>query len=94
VAEGTAVTLYHVSPAHYREAIEREGLDPEKCREPRGRVWFYVSERQAKAHAGWPRGSDVWAVDDSALDTRWDTPWDDAACYVTAVVPPELLVRL
>lgn len=89
--------LFHISPQHYRPAIADEGLDPEKCREPRGRVWFYTDEAQAKAHAGWPSGSDVWLLDDDefiVLHTRWDTPWDDKACYVTVVVPPDLLRRL
>jgi hypothetical protein len=45
--------LYHVSPQHYTDAILEEGLDPMKCREPRGRVWFYTNERQAKLHAGY-----------------------------------------
>lgn len=91
--------LFHVSPTRYREAIQQEGLDPEKCREPRGRVWFYVDERRAKAHAGWPNGSDVWAVDSTSLSffnigTYWDTPWDDQACYVAKLVPPGILERL
>lgn len=92
-----SMRLFHISPTHYRPAIAGEGLDPEKCREPRGRVWFYTDEAQAKAHAGWPNGSDVWLLDDDEfiiLHTRWDTPWDDKACYVTVVVPPDLLRRL
>lgn len=91
------MTVFHISPDHYRSAIASEGLDPDKCREPRGRVWFYTNEEQAKAHAGWPGGSDVWALDDDLFierEARWDTPWDDRACYVTVIVPPDLLRRL
>jgi hypothetical protein len=82
--------LYHVSPQHYTDAILEEGLDPMKCREPRGRVWFYTNERQAKLHAGYgsKHASNVWVVDEGDLlgidiETHWDTPWDDKACYVT-----------
>lgn len=89
--------LFHVSPTCHRRAIAAEGLDPAKCREPRGRVWFYADERRAKAHAGWPHHSDVWCLEDDefiVLHSCWTTPWDDEACYVTVVVPPELLTRL
>lgn len=82
--------LYHVSPVVYRESIERDGLDPDRCREPRGLLWFYVDEARAKAHAGWPYGSDVWELDASEELLRehsnWRTAWDAEACTIDVVV--------
>lgn len=95
----TSLRLFHVSPAHYRQAIERDGLDPDKCREPRGHLWFYRSELRARLHAGHghPGASDVWILTDDAFirdHTNWYTAWDADACAVDALVPPELLTRL
>lgn len=86
--------LYHVSPPDRAASIAFGGLDPSRGLDTPGQVWFYTELRRANAHAG--GRSVVWSVLledllDAGIVPCFRTVWDDAACFVTQLVPPALL---